>query len=190
MARALRPPPPMTVDEFLVWDDGTWTKYELEDGMPVAMSPPVVPHARIAQNVGAEIDRLVEDRPPCRALQGAGIVISREKRRVYIPDVLMTCEPLRRDNTAQTPALIVEVLSPSTKGVDQRRKIPAYQRLPSVEEIWLVDSRVREVRVWRRGQDGWPEEPTTTKGSGTFESPALGGEIGLDRLYRLSAIDD
>ena len=30
----------MTVDEFLSWDDGTETRYELADGVIHAMSPP------------------------------------------------------------------------------------------------------------------------------------------------------
>ena len=30
----------MTLDEFLRWDDGTETRYELVDGFPVAMAPP------------------------------------------------------------------------------------------------------------------------------------------------------
>lgn len=112
MAGALRPPPPMTVDEFMVWDDGTWTRYELEEGVPIAMAPPLTPHARIAQNVGAEIDRLVDDRPPCHALQGAGVVVDRRGRKVYIRDVLMTCEPAARDGSAKASRLIVEILSP------------------------------------------------------------------------------
>ena len=28
------------LDEFLWWDDGTETRYELIDGFPVAMAPP------------------------------------------------------------------------------------------------------------------------------------------------------
>jgi Uma2 family endonuclease len=30
----------MTLEEFLRWDDGTDTHYELVDGFPVAMAPP------------------------------------------------------------------------------------------------------------------------------------------------------
>jgi hypothetical protein len=31
---------PMTLEEFLRWDDGTETHYELIGGFPVAMAPP------------------------------------------------------------------------------------------------------------------------------------------------------
>ena len=44
----------MTLDEFLVWDDGTDTLYELVDGFPMAMAPPAEAHRilAIADNEG------------------------------------------------------------------------------------------------------------------------------------------
>lgn len=41
-AASASPAQPMTVAEFLLYDDGTDTRYELVDGIPVAMSPPAV----------------------------------------------------------------------------------------------------------------------------------------------------
>lgn len=38
----------MTVDEFLDWDDGTETRYELVDGQPVAMASATPEHNEIA----------------------------------------------------------------------------------------------------------------------------------------------
>ena len=37
----------MTVDEFLAWDDGTDTRYELVDGTVRAMAPPAGAHGTI-----------------------------------------------------------------------------------------------------------------------------------------------
>ena len=42
----------MTVAEFLTWDDGTDTRYELIDGRPVAMAPVTAGHSIIAVNLG------------------------------------------------------------------------------------------------------------------------------------------
>jgi Uma2 family endonuclease len=177
----------MSVDEFLVWDDGTDTRYELEDGVPVAMAPAVSAHGRIAQNVGAEIDRLVEGRPPCRAIQAGGVLVSRSDGRFYIPDVLMTCEELASTPHVYEPRLIVEILSPTTKGIDQKRKVPAYGRLPSVEEIWLIASDERWAVIWKRSAGGWVAE-LPYEGDAVFHSPALGGEVALDRLYDLTGL--
>ena len=151
------------------------------------MAPAATPHATLAQNVGDTINRLVEGRPPCRAMQGAGIVISRSARKFYIPDVVMTCEEPARTPDVTEPRLVVEILSPSTKGVDQKRKVPAYGRLPTVEEIWLVASDRRWVLAWKRRADGWSAD-LPYEGEAVFASPALGGEVALERLYRLTGL--
>jgi Uma2 family endonuclease len=177
----------MTVDEFLVWDDGTDTRYELDRGVPVAMAPPATPHARISANVTIEIDRHLAGREPCRAMQGAGVVVSRADESFYVPDVLMTCEPPADTPYVEAPHLIVEILSPSTKGIDQASKVPAYAALPTVEEIWLVDGERRGVLVWRRSEGSWLATIPYT-GSQAFPSPVLEGEIELDRLYKLTGL--
>ena len=177
----------MSVDEFLTWDDGTDTRYELEYGVPIAMSPAISAHGRIAQNVGAEIDRLVERRSPCRAVQAAGVLVSLSDGRFYVPDVLMTCEEPANTPFASEPRLIVEILSPSTKGVDQKRKVPAYGRLPTVEEIRLVASDERWAVVWKRIAGSWVAE-LPYEGDAVFTSPALGGDVSLERLYDLTGL--
>jgi Uma2 family endonuclease len=177
----------MSVDEFLVWDDGTDTRYELEYGEPVAMAPAMSAHARIAQNIGGEIDRLVQGRPPCRAMQAAGVMVSRSDARFYVPDVLMTCEEPANTPYVDEPRLIVEILSPTTKGIDQKRKVPAYGRLPTVEEIWLIASDERWAVIWKRSAEGWVAE-LPYEGDAVFHSPALGGEVALDRLYGLTGL--
>src|ERR1051325_8471104 len=46
----------MTVEEFLRWDDGTDTRYELIDGYVVAMAPPASAHGRLAARLAGAID--------------------------------------------------------------------------------------------------------------------------------------
>jgi hypothetical protein len=38
----------MTVAEFLRWEDGTDTRYELLGGSPVAVAPPAIAHGLLA----------------------------------------------------------------------------------------------------------------------------------------------
>jgi Uma2 family endonuclease len=40
----------MSLQEFLRWDDGTDRRYELIDGMPVAMAPPAEAHRFLLAN--------------------------------------------------------------------------------------------------------------------------------------------
>jgi Uma2 family endonuclease len=172
----------MSAADFLRWDDGTETRYELIRGRVVAMSPPFEPHGRIAGNVWGEIDRRLEGRPPCAGVVEGGVWLSDDD--YYVADVVATCAPPSEDGYVAEPFLIVEILSDS----DARKakdKLEDYIALPSVREIWLVDSRKRWVQQWwRAGEDRWVVR-LPIAGSAVFESPTLGGEpVPLDRLYR------
>ena len=62
-------------------------------------------------------------------------------------------------------------------------KLRRYIQLPSVREIWLVDSRERWVQVWQRAEDAWIVT-LPLRGATSFASKALGARIELDALYR------
>jgi hypothetical protein len=46
----------MTLEEFLHWDDGTDTRYELIDGFPLAIAPPAEAHRILAVRLVSRID--------------------------------------------------------------------------------------------------------------------------------------
>lgn len=177
----------MTIEEFLAWDDGTETRYELDHGVPVAMNPPLVPHARITTNLGTVMERMLAGRRPCRALVGAGVVVSRTDASFYIPDLVVTCEAPTSAPYVTEPRLVVEILSPSTERLDKTVKVPAYGRLPSVQEIWLVSAAQRWVLVWRKVEGSWIAH-LPYEADASFPSPVLGGEVRLDEIYDLSGL--
>jgi Uma2 family endonuclease len=78
--------------------------------------------------------------------------------------------------------LIVKVLSASTHRDDVAVKVKRYVELPSVQEIWLIDSRERWAQIWRRNADAWIVT-MPLRGDG-FESGVLADRVALDRLYR------
>ena len=55
---------------------------------------------------------------------------------------------------SESPRLIVEVLSKSTRRVDKTVKLMAYTQIPSLEEYVLIEQDFVEVEVLRR-RDGW-----------------------------------
>ena len=61
----------MTVAEFLEWDDGTDTRYELVHGRVVKIPPCDVAHSVIAANLGAAVGAGLE-RPLRRHQRGRG----------------------------------------------------------------------------------------------------------------------
>jgi Uma2 family endonuclease len=181
MATALPARARITVDEFLRFDGDPETRYELVDGEIVAMAPPRDAHGTIAGNCWGEIDRRLEDRPPCRAVVEAGIRI--DEHSYFQADVAATCAAPRGTHWVEAPFLIVEVVSESSELHDFWHKATRYIALATVQEVWLVDSRERTVQTWRRAGDEWVVS-LPFGGSASFPSATLGGEVALDRLYR------
>jgi Uma2 family endonuclease len=172
----------MTVDEFLRWEDGTDTRYELADGVLRAMAPPAGPHGTIAANAVALIHAALRDRRPCRPQVEAGVRIS--ERVWWQADMAVTCEPPAPE--VVDPLLIVEVLSPTTRDHDLGRKLNDYKTLPSVREIWMVDSEARWVQHWRRDGERWIVQDFVAGAS--FESEVLRARATLDQLYADSGL--
>jgi Uma2 family endonuclease len=83
----------MTLEEFLSWDDGTDTRYELIDGFPVAMAPPAEAHRIFAVRLVTRIDAVLAGGRPCNAQ------IERANS-YYVPDIAVTCEPNERGRQA------------------------------------------------------------------------------------------
>src|SRR6202521_3182672 len=146
----------MTLEEFLRWDDGTDTRYELIDGFPVAMAPPAEAHRILALRLGSRIDAALAGRRPCNAQIEPGVVRLHPGDSYYVPDIAVTCEPNEPGRQAMVdPILIVEILSPSTERTDRRLKLPAYQIMESVREILLIDADSHHGELYRRENNHW-----------------------------------
>jgi len=146
----------ITLDEFLRWDDGTDTRYELIDGSPVAMAPPSEAHRILAVRLASRIDAALAGQRPCNAQIEPGVVRPDRADSYYVPDIAVTCEPNAPGRQAMVdPILIIEILSPSTERSDRRLKLPAYQNLQSVREIMLIDAGTYHAELYRREDDHW-----------------------------------
>ncbi len=149
----------MTLAEFLRWEDGTDTRYELLAGVPVAMAPPAIAHGILALRLGARIDAALRTRPPCFGQSEAGIARPDRNDTCYIADLAVACTPpVRGQQLLQDPLLIVEILSPGTALHDRQTKVSDYRRLASVEEILLINSTSIFAEVLRREGDRWITE--------------------------------
>jgi Uma2 family endonuclease len=146
----------MTLDEFLWWDDGTETRYELVDGFPVAMAPPAEAHHILAVRLVSRIDAALAGRRPCNAQIEPGVMRPDRVDSYYVPDIAVTCEPNQPGRRAIVdPILVVEILSPSTERSDRRLKLPVYQGIGSVREVLLIDADSHYAEVYRRKNNHW-----------------------------------
>ena len=149
----------LTFEEYLKYDDGTNTRYELVDGELIPMSLGTGKHGAIAKF----LERAFDDESARRGTQwtaqkfSVGVRSPRGGRwdTSRIPDV--TVLPIEQweafanreaviELNAPPPILVVEVVSESTKNPDYRSKRSEYAVL-NIPEYWIVDPLEEVVTV-------------------------------------------
>jgi Uma2 family endonuclease len=132
----------LSVEEYIEFDKNNEGKWEYFDGEIVNMAGASLSHNRIVKNILTALERKLEGKG-CEALP-SDMRIKVPKAWPYrYPDVVVFCgqaviEKIQGQEMLVNPQLIVEVLSPSTEGVDYGVKFTAYQSIPSFCEYLLV----------------------------------------------------
>jgi len=150
---------PMTVEEYLKFDEESRIRHEYVAGEIFAMCGSTVRHGVIAGNLVRTIGNKLHG-GPCRVFFSDYKVRLRVDRDdvFYYPDVAVSCDT--RDLSAAylpDPKLIIEVLSPSTEATDRREKAMNYRQILSLDEYAVVAQRSPEVTIYRRA-DRWAPE--------------------------------
>lgn len=148
-----------TLEEYLRYDDGTDTRYELVNGELVAMSLGSGRHGKIIKflekNFEAECDRLGHNWVALQALVGIRSPRAGRWDTCRIPDItVMSAEQWEDfddqeaviELNAPRPFLVVEVISESTKTTDYRAKRSEYAVL-DIQEYWIVDPLEEKVTI-------------------------------------------
>lgn len=165
----------MTVDEFLAWADGREGRWELADGVPVAMSPERAGHGRTKYAAAKRLERAISDaRLPCYLLLDC-VAVRLDARTTFQPDLVIHCgQPLRDSDLEITdPIMVVEVLSPSTRAIDLPLKLRRYFELQSIHHYLILDSEDRSVIHHARGDGDVLLTRILSKGELRLEPPGL-----------------
>lgn len=185
MSAALHLPDLMTLEAFLTWDAPEDARYQLVDGVPVAMAPASPIHAAIQSELNRLIgNHLAQQGGPCRAYIAPGIRLGQKADHNYrIPDLGVTCTPLTRgDAMLPDPVLLVEILSPGNPH-ETWMNVWAYTTIASVLEILVVRTDIIGAQLLRRNQDGsWPPVPSEVD-PGALSLHSIGFETKLNTLY-------
>jgi Uma2 family endonuclease len=183
----------MTADEFLEWDltapdcrhelvDGVPVpQHGWEDGAPTAMTCANRRHDRVVMNTQLALGRQLRG-GPCTPFS-ADVAIRIPNCQIRRPDVGVDCgEVDERTTFSDSPRLLVEVLSPSTRAFDRVRKLEEYKSLLSLAYILLIDAEVPEVLLWSRADGIWSHAVLAGVGA-TVEMPWLGLRLCLADMY-------
>jgi Uma2 family endonuclease len=157
----------MTLKEFLAYDDGTETRYELVDGVLVEMSLGTGKHSgvirRLAKRLEAQAEQQGTDWIAIQGLVGIETDVPGKKDYVRIPDVTVMSEAQwnvieERPGSATifqnepAPIVVVEVLSPSTKSTDLTDKRSEYAKR-GISEYWMINPKAFDIKVLRLEND-------------------------------------
>jgi Uma2 family endonuclease len=163
----------MLLQEYLTYDDGTDTRYELVDGELVRMSLGTGEHGDISEFLNdefkAEIRRLGLDWVSKDMKIGIQSPRGTRWETARVPDVVVL--PLAQWNGLKKresfiplneppPILVVEVVSPSTVAVDYRAKHSEYSVL-DISEYWIVDPIESKVTVCTLKDGAYSDEVFT-----------------------------
>ncbi len=148
------------LEDYIRYNDGTNTRYELVCGELVKMAIGSGRHGEIADFLNREFRRFIkrDDRPWVSKQMAVGVQSPRGGRweTVRIPDVIIVDRQQWLDLQEREaiiclgeppPLLVVEVVSPSTQQVDYRAKRVEYSVL-NIPEYWIVDPLEDKVTVW------------------------------------------
>ncbi len=130
----------MTADEFLLWHEQQQDRrYELVDGVPVAMAGARRRHDQVVVNTLVALGgRLGVG--PCRPFS-SDTAVRISEYQVRYPDLGVDCRRFVDEAlAADAPAVVFEVLSETTPAFDLVRKVEEYKSVDSLRHIILVDT--------------------------------------------------
>jgi Uma2 family endonuclease len=169
-----------TADEFIAWAlEQPEGRFELDNGAVVAMAPERIGHGRAKNRTLRALETAIAARGLGCEAHPDGATVRIDDRTVYEPDALVRCgPPLPGDAIEATdPIIVVEVVSPSSRGIDRGVKLAGYFSLPSVRHYLIVDTDKRVVIHHRRDEEGQIGVRIFRDGPLTFDPPGLTIEV-------------
>ncbi len=170
---------PMTLTEFLAWEERQPTRFEFDGFQAVAMTGSTVAHNRIMRRLHRALERRLEGQ--LYEPFGPDVKIVVDGRARY-PDAVVSCVP-QTDSTQviENPVVVFEVLSESTSRTDRIEKVCVYQATPSILRYVILEQDSIGAMVFERRDQTWAAS-TLTEGD-RLMMPEIGVEIPLAELY-------
>lgn len=131
--------------------------YELDDGELIEMAQPRLVHQQIVFELAYILRHYVKTHKNGKVWGDVEVQLSDSK--VYVPDLCFVSN--EREFIADhelalegVPDLVIEVLSPSTRSRDLKRKLRVYQQ-SGARYYWVIDPRDEEMWEYKNTADGF-----------------------------------
>ncbi len=171
--------PRYTYADYAQWE-GRW---ELIDGVAWAMSPsPTFTHQRVRGDLLILLMEALEDCPHCQPVSGFDWKI--DESTVVCPDNLVIYhEPTNGHYLTQAPALIFEILSPSTVAKDEGVKFHLYEA-EGVPWYVLVNPVEHVLKVYQLRDGRYLKQADLSRESFDFDLGRCRFTLDFSRLWR------
>ena len=172
---------PMSVEDYLTFDDTSLARHEYVAGRVYAMSVNTARHNRIVANIHSRLRASTKYTEYDAYFFEVKVRAALEQ--IYYPDVVVVSNGYECDALiADEPLLVVEVTSPSTRRIDHSEKLDAYRAIPSLRAYLIAEQRTRHVTLYSRetGRE-WICEMII--GSGRVALPCINATLTVDDVY-------
>lgn len=166
-------------------------KHEYINGCTHAMAGASKNHERIAGNIFRDLgNTLKQKKSPCDVFSSdMKVKITDMNTSYFYPDVMITYDT--NDNESEyytnSPLIIVEVLSKSSRKIDLTTKKLYYFNIPDLQEYVVIEQDFCEVEVFRKSED-WKSTVYFLGDKITFDS--IGSTITVEDIYYHVSNDD
>lgn len=159
-------------------------KHEYIDGFVYAMAGASEKHCLISGNIFYKFSEVLrKEKSPCKVLsESMKVRISDKGTQYFYPDVLVFCDNHKEDTQyyKNSPVILVEVLSNSTRKSDLFTKKLYYFNIPTLQEYVIIEQNICQVTVFKRS-DNWNPTIYILGDSITFES--IGVTLSVEDIY-------
>jgi Uma2 family endonuclease len=186
--------PNYSVEEYLTLERGSEERHEYLDGQIYAMAGESEEHGDICVNIVRELSSQLRGRP-CRVWTKDVKVRSGPTPKPYqttkglfsYPDVVVCGEREYHDqhrDVLLNPAVIIEVLSPSTEAFDRGEKFRRYRTyLDALTDYVLVSQAMPLVEHYRRQPNNEWVLSAVSELEGTLQLASIGCSLRLAEVY-------
>ncbi len=175
-------PQKWTVQEYLEAEELSEVRHEFVAGDLYAMAGASEEHNFISLNIASALRGHLRGKKCKVFIHDMKAHVFANLTLFYYPDVMVVCDPEDEDRFYKTkPKIIVEVVSDSTRGTDEREKFITFIQLPSLEEYVLVEQGEMKITIHRRSKEWLPE--VLIGAEALLELRSIGFTMPLSEVY-------
>jgi Uma2 family endonuclease len=191
MAPTAHPDRRLTYDDFLLFPERDGLRHEIIDGVHYVTAAPNLRHQDLIGRLHLAIGNFLGIHPGIGRCFLSPVDVIFTIHDIVEPDLVFVAAEqaaiLTEQNIEGPPAIVVEVVSKSTRKRDERIKKELFDR-GDVREYWIVDPDRSQVVVHRRNNAGFNAlTPLTAGGGAVLTSPLLPGfSLSMSELFKPS----